>query len=480
MLNNKKINRRDFGLKLSQSALALALMGRSSQLLAATPKNSSKSSSVLVLGAGLSGLYSAWLLEKRGLQVTLLEARGRVGGRVHTLDDLPGKPESGGQGFNEQYQRLLKLTESLNLSTKPRQNYAQQQLFSVNQELILSENWGSSSANGLSETEKSIIPLALISHYLRATNPFTGSIDWTLPEYHHLDISLAQYLRNQGASEEALRLMNIYPFAMNDLNSASALWGLRNDQRAQNRGSNAMSVKGGNSGLPQALASSLSSPILLNKVIEEIKSTDDDIKVYCTDGSSYQADFAICTIPFSVLRSITIDPPLEAEQKEAVAQIPYTKVTQVYLSVNRPFWQEDNYPIRMWTDSLLELMFPIEDDLGKVKTLAIWANGENAARLDALSSRELEDTIKERLKQIRPSTAGSVEISRVITWGSDPFAQGAYHYYAPGQVAAFQSKMSQPWGRIHFAGEHTAISDPGMESALASAERVVQEIISLP
>lgn len=219
---------------------------------------------------------------------------------------------------------------------------------------------------------------------------------------------------------------------------------------------------------------------MLNKVIEEIKSTDDDIKVYCTDGSSYQADFAICTIPFSVLRSITIDPPLEAEQKEAVAQIPYTKVTQVYLSVNRPFWQEDNYPIRMWTDSLLELMFPIEDDLGKVKTLAIWANGENAARLDALSSRELEDTIKERLKQIRPSTAGSVEISRVITWGSDPFAQGAYHYYAPGQVAAFQSKMSQPWGRIHFAGEHTAISYPGMESALASAERVVQEIISLP
>ena len=68
-----------------------------------------------------------------------------------------------------------------------------------------------------------------------------------------LDISLAQYLRNQGASEEALRLMNIYPLSMNDIDSASALWGMRNAQREQNRSSNIMRIKGGNSRLTEAL-----------------------------------------------------------------------------------------------------------------------------------------------------------------------------------------------------------------------------------
>ncbi|MGL5943058.1 MAG: flavin monoamine oxidase family protein [Waterburya sp.] len=256
MSKNSSINRRNFIFNLSQSALTLALMGRSSQLLAATQSNT-KPTSVLVLGAGLSGLYSAYLLERQGFKVTVLEARDRVGGRVYTLDDLPGKPESGGQSFSERYQRLLKITKSLNILTKLKESENSPKLLSVNQELVSSDKWNMFSGNHLLETEKDITSKALMRHYLSLNNPLTQNRDWISPKYYHLDIPLRQYLQRQGASEEALRLINIYPSSMNNINRTSALWGLRNDQRAQARNANSssMEIQGGNSRLPEAIQS---------------------------------------------------------------------------------------------------------------------------------------------------------------------------------------------------------------------------------
>lgn len=121
----------------------------------------------MVLGAGLSGLYSSFLLEKQGFDVSVLEARRQVGGRVHTLDDLAGTPESGGQNFSEQYHRLLKITKLLDLPVKPETKPSKQQLLSIGQKLILSNNWKTSSANQLSPEEKSLIPMALMNHYLQ-------------------------------------------------------------------------------------------------------------------------------------------------------------------------------------------------------------------------------------------------------------------------------------------------------------------------
>ena len=59
----------------------------------------STSTDVIVIGAGLSGLYAADLLEQAGLSVKVLEGRDRIGGRLHTLNDVPGAPEAGGANY---------------------------------------------------------------------------------------------------------------------------------------------------------------------------------------------------------------------------------------------------------------------------------------------------------------------------------------------------------------------------------------------
>ncbi|MBC6452117.1 MAG: FAD-dependent oxidoreductase [Hormoscilla sp. SP5CHS1] len=201
--------RREFLLGISQSALALLMAGRAEKLAIA---QGTKPTSVLVLGDGLSGLYTAWLLEAAGVSVTVLEARDRVGDRVYTLEDLPGKPEAGGQGFSEKYKRLLTLAQILGVQTEPVKP-DRELLLNVKGESMLPPDWKNAAVNQLTERERSIMPLGLMRHYLRPDNPLKDAKAWTSPQYFNLDISLEKYLRTKGASPEALRLMNVYPFS---------------------------------------------------------------------------------------------------------------------------------------------------------------------------------------------------------------------------------------------------------------------------
>ena len=132
----------------------------------------------------------------------------------------------------------------------------------------------------------------------------------------------------------------------------------------------------------------------------------------------------------------------------------------------------------MWTDSPLQRILPIRDATGKFTSWVSWVNGKDAQMLDAMSRKELSQFFHSELKRIRPSTANNVDIIEVVSWGKDPYAKGAYSYFAPGQIRRLRDAMARPWGRIHFAGEHTAIASPGMESALESGERVASEIFT--
>ncbi|MEH2423204.1 MAG: NAD(P)/FAD-dependent oxidoreductase [Nostoc sp.] len=472
----KSWNRREFLWSMSQSALALLVTGRASRQVMVASK---PTTSVLVLGAGLSGLYTALLLEAKGLSVRVLEARDRVGGRVHTLDDIPGKPEAGAQSLSEKYRRLLALAERLQVPTEPRLGLDKESLLYIRGQAVLQKDWAISAANQLAKSERSLLPPELLSHYLRKHNPLENAMAWIKPKYSDLDIPLDKYLRAQGASNEALRLINFNPASLfNSINHTSALWALRNDQRAQTRSRQPMHIQNGNSRLPEKMAASLKSPVQLNKIVESIHSQATGVKVYCSDGSKFDADYTVVTLPFSVLRQVEITPPLPKIQAQAVQELPYTTVTQIRFQVGHPFWETDGYPPMMWTDSLLESVLPVRDEQGRVESLVSWATGTNAKQLDGMSADALAKYVTSEMTRIRPGTEGKVEILSVVSWGRDRYALGAYSHFAPGQIQRFQDKMSKPWQRIFFAGEHTAIVSGGMESALESGERVSNEILT--
>ena len=83
---------------LSRRTLIKAL-GATPLLAASGPVRALNKSDVIVVGAGLSGLNAALILESAGLKVTVLEGRDRIGGRVQSLRNIPGNPEVGGTAF---------------------------------------------------------------------------------------------------------------------------------------------------------------------------------------------------------------------------------------------------------------------------------------------------------------------------------------------------------------------------------------------
>jgi monoamine oxidase len=480
-IEGMEITRRGVGALLAAGAVAAGPL-RSE---AAETARKSKILDAIVLGAGVAGLNTAWLLEQQGLSVLVLEGRKRVGGRVYTLLDQPGVPEMGFNAMAAGYGRGIDAArragvELYDIAPRLAKNKLE---LALGDRILTRADWAASPANPFPEGRKTMMPWEIAGALMHQNNPLKDWLQWTDPKNAALDISFHDFLKAQGLSDAAIHLaVDTAPYYGGSSYDISALMyefadGWTKAQVAL--GPQSLAVKGGNQKLPMGMAKLLKGDLLFDKAVVGVSSDAAGATAVCRDGSSYRAKAVICALPFSTLRHVKIDPVLTGVQAEAVATIPYQSISMAFLTVKSPFWETDRLSPSMWTDGMaatvLAQRFGQTDD--EITGLVVQARGELAGYWDRLGREAALGRIIAEIEAIRPAAKGQLVGAAYHSWAMEPFNAGDWAYFSPGQVARFANVMSAPAGRVHFCGEHTATGNRGLEGALESSERVALEVL---
>jgi len=457
------------------------------QMIRPAAARADETADVVIIGAGLSGLKTALMLEEQGLRVRVVEGRRRIGGRIFTLDDVPGHPEGGGNGIGAGYARVLDTARALKLeliSVRERTETTQDEsLIVLKGQKVHSKEWASSPVNPFPDALKAKMPWALQWGYLIKANPLKEAGAWRDPANAKWDISIFDFMLSQGLDEKTIALAcgtgMLYGTTPYDFSTLAMFHTIAwaNEQRAF--GPQAYAIAGGNQRLPEAMARALKADVLLGRTVRMISATDSGTEVLLADGSRIRAKVTIITVPFTALRRVAIDPGLTGAQARAVYELGYTTAFQAHFVPSSPYWEADGLPAAMWTDGPAGRLAPLRygKDPKQITSMLAFVNGAQGEMLDRMAPEDAARAVLAEIETVRPAAKGKLKPVKTLSWQRDPFAGGLYSSWKPGQITAFAGDIAKPAGRIHFAGEHTAMLNRGMEGAMESAERVALEVL---
>ncbi len=443
---------------------------------------------VVVIGGGLGGLCSAHELRKRGYNVVaILEAQARTGGRVLTLREgfkNNQYAEAGATRIADTHNFTLGYAKEFNLplvefsSSEPALYYLNGQRF-VRKD---GDEWLPNALPLLTPEQRKLGADALALSFKKLDelgDPLAA--DWpTGKALDYNNMGIEQYLRLNGASDDVItidRANNGWELPMD-----GALYWLAADI-VDSKWDKTFAIEGGNDRLPKAFTDELSWLVRYNAPVSAIAQDDAGVTVtFVENGVSktITADLCVCSIPFSVLRKVSLERAgFSAEKMQVINNLSMMPVSRAYLQTKSRFWKQEGIGgLKIArTDTEVERLWDLSQiQPGDSGMLLGYMQGEHGVAFAQQPAANRLKYVLDIVGEYFPQISSELEASAYKIWQDDPWAGGAWGYYKAGEMATMFPASKKSQGRVYFCGEHTSVWSGWMQGALESANRVVKEI----
>ena len=425
---------------------------------------------VLIIGAGIAGLAAARELSRADFQVTIVEARDRIGGRIFTQD----LAELGAEFIHGKPACLLDIVKRAQLPLSP----------------VINRHW------------------YFRKERLSTTNEFWSELERVMKAMKSVDRdeSFSDFLKQHDLGEaEAMAKLYVEGFhasraervSVKGLNKANeAAEAIDDDEQFR--------LPAGYAAVAQFLhddAVTRGAQFFLKTIVQEIRWQPNQVEIIAGStkaGGLAHAKFsrALITLPLGVLQagSVRFVPEL-SDKLTAANKLAMGQVVKIVMRFREPFWEDLKVLTKDGSDhSLKDLSFlHAPEELlptwwtllpSQLPILIGWAGGSRAEQLLAQGEAAITNQALRTL-----ATIFAVELKLVEEqlesiyyhdWYGDPFARGAYSYIPVGGLAAAGQLAAPVANTLFFAGEATNTEghQGTVHGAIATGLRAAREIIN--
>ncbi|NUT00447.1 MAG: FAD-dependent oxidoreductase [Sphingomonas sp.] len=473
----------------------------------ALPRGSGNGRSVVILGAGIAGLVSAYELQQAGYKVTVLEARDRVGGRAWTIrgsdrvtqNDRPLQRAnfSDGMYFNAGPARIPSWHHVL-LGYARRFN-APVETF-VNSHM--STGWdfngkvrpGRQMVYDLHGRMGELLAKAIDQNALNAAMPkeeldafrqflrFYASLDEKGAYAGGLSSGFSEW---PGGYGHVPKLME--PLAMRDILSSRGAAFPQIFESIIDMQPTMLQPVGGMDRIAHAIYQQVKPAVRLDTPITAIRRSGARVRVE-HGGQATEADYAVITIPPNILGRIPND--FSPAKKAALQKVNILRSAKVAFEAPR-FWEADGiYGGIAWTDRLNEnVLYPSNSHHSARGVIvgayvAGWTHDNTPEAFTKLPIAEQIRISRESIEALHPGKSQLLESPLAINWGQVPYSEGVGALWGNGPAdieprGAVYDELSRPEGPIVFAGEYLSYVGLWQEGAALSAHEALKVVQSM-
>ncbi|XP_023238270.1 amine oxidase [flavin-containing] B-like [Centruroides sculpturatus] len=453
----------------------------------------SERTQVIIIGAGISGLSAAKWLRESNIDIIVLEARNRVGGRTLTKKDASvGYVDLGGSYIGPSQNHLFRLTRELGINnykldeTEHVVYYTKGKLYRYFADSPSIPFWNPIVKLDMLNFART---LDKMGEEIPADAPWKAprAEEWDTMTYHEFVDKICYTKQVRAIAKVFLELA-----LTSSQYEASLLWALWYIKLcngivkmiSSTNGGQERKFIGGSQQISERIAARLGDSVRLNSPVATIHQLADGVMVKTLNGDIYRANYIIMAIPPMLQMKIHYDPPLPPIRNQMIQRCPMGSVMKAILYYRTPFWRAKGFCGTALIDTDEE--HPIAGTFDDTKPDGSYPAIVGFVPTDCV--RNLATRTKEERKQIFAKCYADVfglkEFLEPIhyeeyNWMAEQYSGGCYTaMFPPGFLTRYGKVIREPVGRMYFAGTETAVSWSGyMEGAIQAGERAAREVL---